>query len=376
MLEAALKILIDDGARMYRQTGYGALSRSIFRSLASIDEHQIFRLNHHASYDKDIAYQDKLDDIPIAKVSEVDAVLRIASPGKIPIYDKPTIIYTQHALSSLPPQFVHNLKKCDAVIVPGEFDRQVFSKDLSKVYVCPQHVDEKIFRPITKWRSEGSTEFTFLFVGSYSYRKGIDHMWNVFRTAFSNESKLINLRVHCFNGLTGENLSRFVNEIRSIPKNVKLTCTSGNLTAAWMNRLYNQVDCVFTFSRGEGWCMPLHEGLLCHKPIIAPNSTAMGEALPKNGVRLVKTVPTEIATLTEPFAISHKKAYGIRDAHHWDIDLDDAVAAVHEVHSNYEQFKQQAKIGAKVINREYSLQNMGKRLANIFSDFEANRTID
>ena len=285
-------------------------------------------------------------------------------------YPIPTIIYTQHALSSLPPQWVTNLEKTDAIIVPGEFDRIVFSKHFDDVHVCPQHVDERVFRPIERWRSEGVDAFTFAFVGSYGYRKGVNHIWEAFRRAFPEpDDSPVHLALHCFQGANGNNMSHLINGARSLPAHIGLTVTTGTLTTPWMNRYYNRVDAVFTFSRGEGWCMPLHEGLLCGKPVIAPDSTAMGEALPESGVRRVSVHETPIASTTNPFGASMRRAYGVDGAVQWDVDLDDAAQALRDVRDSAEAYREGAAKGAEFIRKTYSIDTLGARLDSILDTF-------
>ncbi|MGB3456454.1 MAG: glycosyltransferase [Litorimonas sp.] len=367
-----MKVVIDDGARIYMQTGYGALARAIMRSLNAHSSHDIFRIEQTAPFAPDIRDQEELLGIPVMKPNHGDMVLRIARPGAFK-YKKPAMIYTQHALSRLPPRWVENLQAAQGIIVPGRFDLRPFGEHFDRVYTCPQHVDPRVFKPIPRWREEGPEPFHFFFVGSYSYRKGLDILWEAFRQAFPDPAEgPVHLSLHCFDGLQGRNTSHLLEGARSLPSHIGLSCDTSTATAPWMNRFYNRADCVLTFSRGEGWCMPLHEALLTETPVIAPASTAMGEALPKHGVRRVKVRETLIDDPTDPFAASMQKRYGGNGAMMWEPDLGDAVKALREMRKRHAKYKKGAKKGGEFIRNAYSLDVMGRRLEEILNDFERN----
>ena len=67
-------------------------------------------------------------------------------------------------------------------------------------------------------------------------------------------------------------------------------------SAIWPNRLSQMPTLTaMSQSRGEGWCMPLSEALLCGLPVIAPASTAMAEYLDQSVAELIPVHATAAA---------------------------------------------------------------------------------
>ena len=306
---AAMNILFNEGNRHTQLSGYGNLSRSIMTALA---EHtDAILMTRFRDYEIPDWVRDKelLEQIPVAENNrDHDVVLRISQPPSKPIPEtKPMVFYTQNAIGDLIPDWVEFMKAADGFIVPSEFDAEVFRRYFNNVSVCHQHVDERMFTPRPVWRAEGTDEFSFLFVGSYGYRKGVDLLLDAFEKAFDAGQK-VNLTLHCFSGFEYGNFNDLLKWHRRVPDNISLTIFNGTVEPDWMCRHYNRHDCIVTFSRGEGWCMPLHEALLCGKPVICPASTAMGECLPDRGVIKVPVEEKLISEITDPWGLGFRSA--------------------------------------------------------------------
>ncbi|WOR15363.1 glycosyltransferase [Hyphomonas sp. FCG-A18] len=364
-------VVIDDGDRRITETGYGALTREIILSLWQYSPFDIYFTPQetYETYPDDLRNIDILKTIPEMEAEEADLVFRVGVPGSPFKYTKPCLFYTQNALGDIPEKWRRFMRRAGGIIVPGEFDKVVFDRYFPLVYTCPQGVDIDAFKPKNEWRSEGSEDFSFLFVGSYSYRKGADLLPKVFKRAFSDGAP-VHLHLQCFSGLEKTRITDFFNSFRYLPNNIGVSGFSGHRSIQWMNRIYNQHDAILTFSRGEGWCMPLHEALLCEKPVIAPNSTAMGEYLPNSGVEKIAVHEKRIEDITGEFASSVTNTYSTPDNILWEIDIDDAVRKVRRVYDHQEEYKSAAKKGAKFIRETYNRKNMAKRLTEIIHDFE------
>jgi glycosyltransferase involved in cell wall biosynthesis len=363
------KIVIDDGNRRVQETGYGALVRELALSLKDHSPFEIYFRPTEETYPETIKWAEELQAIPFLKPHEADLVFRVSSPITPFKYAKPCLFYTQNALGDIPEAWKESLSGVSGLIVPGKFDQKVFSKYFETVYTCPQLVDNTAFAPRERWRSEGAKPFSFLFVGSYSYRKGVDLLPKVFKKAFSDGAR-VHLHMHCFSGMEGTNITHFFSEFRQLPDNVTVSFYFGHRPIPWMNRYYNRNDAVLTFSRGEGWCMPLHEGLLAGKPVIAPNSTAMGEYLPDAGVEKIKVHEKKIKKIKDSFATPVVTRYSTPNNVLWEIDIDDAARKVRRVYDNHRKYKSAAKEGARFIRETYNRDNTGKRLTEIIRDFE------
>ncbi len=298
------------------------------------------------------------DDIPIKKC---DVALCIRTPHKFRHLGIPTAIYTQNALGKLPNDWIDNLQQADAIFVPGQFDKNIFDNHFDNVHICPQHVDPRVFKHRPRYRPEGGEEFTFLFVGAWGYRKGCDLIVPAITKAFSGDLDT-RIHLHCFAGFEKQMASNLIEGLSKAKRGPIVSTYFGNLNPNWMNRVYNRADAVFTLSRGEGWCMPLYEALLCHKPVIAPASTAMEEWLPKNGVRLIKTSKKKVCDIDSEFGTGFKKGYNVPENYFWEPDFKDTVAAFKDIKKNYEKYSSQAVDAKKEITKNFSLKVLANKI--------------
>lgn len=358
------KILIFDGNRHMRASGYGQLARSIILSLKRHTNHDLVVQVRGNSWD-DVPHKEELLTIPEAKSKNYDLVLKIGPPQDLKSIDSPTIVYTQNALGDLRTEWVEWLKPARAIIVPGEFDSEVFKKYFNNVFICHQYVDETIFKPNKKYRSEGANNLSFLFVGSFGHRKGVDLIFKNFSKAFSHINDPISLTLHCFSGLEKLGVNQLLQYSKLLPSNISLKVYNGSLSPSWMNRIYNQHDVIFTFSRGEGWCMPLHEALLCEKVVIAPNSTAMGECLPNFGVRKIQVNNFQVDDISDSFGKSMINHYGGQGIFFYEPDEVDSINAIRDVHHNFAQFNSSSKLARKFILDNYSLIGMAEKINSV-----------
>ena len=360
------RICINDGSRHIHHTGYGNLARAIITALDARPNIEVGLRYRDAEVPDTVSDKEILDRIPIwdrYAYEEFDCVLQVTHPQKIR-EGRPALFYTQNALSKLIPEWVTELEDADGLIVPSEFDARVFREHFDNVHVCHQFTDDRLFRNRGRYRDEGPDRFSFLFVGAYGYRKGVDLLLDAFPKAFDSGQE-VNLTLHCFVGLEREAINDLIQFSRELPDNITFSVYSGSVPPKWMARIYEQHDCVVSFSRGEGWCMPLHEALLTEKPIIAPNSTAMGECLPDEGCIKVETRPRLISDITDPFGASMKSRYGIPGNEMYEVDPDAAIQALREMYDNYDTYAAAAKAGRMFVATTYSKKSLGIKLVDI-----------
>jgi glycosyltransferase involved in cell wall biosynthesis len=367
-----MKIFFDDGARIYRNSGYGNLARSLAQSLARIKGVHLY-IHKPISADPGIDLTNLLayDNVRIFNEQPIDFIFRVATPSLSNRKGEKVILYTQNALGGLREDWKEVIKQVDGVIVPGEFDRKVFQAVNPLAYTCPQTIDNASFIHQPSFRSEGHNDFSFLFVGSFSYRKGVDLLLKGLSAVFSNTQKKACLHMICPTGLgqSEYNLSYLIEMCRQAPDNLTITCDSRLLTTAWMRRNYNRVDAIITMSRGEGWCMPLYEALLCEKPVIAPNSTAMKEFLPSTGVIKLPVTTKLVSAVEDDFGTSFKLAYGDGDITYdepSETSLSDAVTDIMSAHRHY---CQGAKVARQKILNVYNIENNSQRLEKILQSW-------
>jgi glycosyltransferase involved in cell wall biosynthesis len=351
-----LRIFFADGLRHRQLTGYGALARNLALGLAARG-HDV----HLRASDRpwDAIEQDaraRLEALPQddGQGRELaDLVLQVRSPPNCGRYAKPTLIYTQNALGGLPPEWITALSAADAIVVPSEFDRAVFARYFPRVYVAGQSADATIFRPRAEERARAPETFGFLYVGSYSFRKGVDLLLRAFLEEFSAEEP-VELRLQCPGAGRGEEFNHCLRTIQRLNPQGRVRLSAGERSPEWMNRLYNQSDCVVTCSRGEGWCLPLTEALLCEVPVIAPRSTGMAEYLDDSIAELVSTSELPAARAATPFAATFATVYNHPDISYYEPSVTETRTAMRRVYEAHPAAREKARAGRRRILNDFS----------------------
>lgn len=356
------KILVSDGNRHMLATGYGQLCRSIILSLKRHSRYSVVVQKRTSEWD-DVPHKEELLSIS-DDVNDYDLNLIVGAPSHF-TKKRLTFCYTQNALSDLRSEWIDWLKEADGIIVPGKFDEDVFKKYFTNVHICHQYVDSTIFKSISRYRSEGPLTPSFLFVGSFGYRKGVDLLFDFFSKAFVGDRK-VSLSIHSFTGLENQGINYLLKYSALLNKNVNLNVFNGALSPAWMNRIYNRHDVIVSLSRGEGWCMPLHEALMCGKPVIASKSTAMDEFLPSFGVRRVDVKEKLVDDILDPFGLGMKKHYGNQGIGFWEPLEEDAIRAFCELRDDLSSYTEDAKKAREFLIGKYSLESMAEQLSRAF----------
>lgn len=347
-------ISVQDGLSHRAQSGYGALARHLILGLADRGHEVVVQSGSKAWMEVEPGAREKLEDLRAeASVPPVaDVVLQTAIPPNCRRFAAPSVFYTQNALGGLRRDWLEPLGRADHLVVPGEFDRRVFARHFSSVSVSPQGSNPHVFKPVPRWRMEGSHRFTFLYVGSYSFRKGVDVLLASFLDEF-DEREAVELWLHCVGMGTGDNINHLLRTIQSRRPLANVRVSAGSRAPAWMCRHYNQADCVITASRGEGWCMPLTEGLLCGKPVIAPNSTAPGEYLGGDAAYLVPVVERQAAAISDSFGGAFRERCGEDNITYYEPDSAALRAAMRAVFADPDEAARRASAGGAIIRDQY-----------------------
>lgn len=179
---------------------------------------------------------------------------------------------------------------CEELIVCTQWARGVINEHFPNMFcrVVPLGVDQSIFSPSEPTNEFQGREkpFTFFYPGKFEYRKGFDRVTDLFDKAFPSE----NVEVHFLpqnlfiqdnddwaRSLMSSNLGR--------KGRVKI---HGRLeTPQQVADLVRHADAVVSFSRAEGWNLPLLEALSCARTVVATNYSGHTEFLtPQNSVLL------------------------------------------------------------------------------------------
>lgn len=173
-----------------------------------------------------------------------------------------------------PDDFFKQLLEYDHLWVPSKWQRdcsilQGYPPD--RVFVVPEGIDLEKFKPVREKTSK-STQFQFIVIGKWEYRKStteiIQAFLNVFRDYSSEQVKLV---------LLADN-SWPVDEFHSTEERIegyglssdKIEIIHYASDAKYLELLQNS-DCFLSCSRSEGWNIPLMEAIACGIPTIATN---------------------------------------------------------------------------------------------------------
>jgi len=289
--EKKTRFFYKDGVRYLYLTGYGSLSRHYLYGLLTHKDLDIFIQG------SGIQFED-IEDYLVLSMARVprhinqkewDLTFHVMPPGDLTPLPGINFCYTQNALSKLKPDWLTVLKKMDLVIVPSNYDREVFMREgLENIEIVPQASDSGFYAPV---ETPPMNPFIFLNVGTFNFRKGQDILMKAFKLAFGDDpavrlyfktgrgefSKYFRKMI-IENGLNGNNI--ILDE--------KLTGPTG------MRELYHKAHCLVTPSRGEGWALPNTEAMCCGLPVVSTKATAMLDYMTEENSFPLEAVPVKI----------------------------------------------------------------------------------
>lgn len=190
---------------------------------------------------------------------------------------------------------VHVLKHAKRIWAMSRHgERQLKAAGFDNVDYVPHGVDTEVFKPLdrdearARFGKQLGIDLTGKFVIAYNAankgspsRKGWYECFAAFK-AFSDKHDHAVLYLHTDrDGRGGVDLLRVAEMVELDPSKViyapQYHYLSGMLPATFLNDMYNTADVYFHPSHGEGFGIPLLEAQAAGCPVIAPNSTSMGE---------------------------------------------------------------------------------------------------
>lgn len=158
-------------------------------------------------------------------------------------------------------------KLADIISVPSTFVFNSFLKmgiKKKKIFLNPFGVDLKKFKPENN-RHYNSKNFTILFVGSVSIRKGILYLLKAFQKLNVKNKKLIII------GSIQNNIKNIINDYL---KDDKITYIK-NVKNSKLKKFYSKADVLVQPSLEEGLSYVILEALACGCPVIATKNTGI-----------------------------------------------------------------------------------------------------
>jgi len=182
------------------------------------------------------------------------------------------IAFTVFEASTLPKRWIEKLNKCDAVIVPSLFNKEVFSCLDIPVYYVPHCLNFSDYHPNIKPRIDYGNKFVFLFCGTWKKRKGwmsLVQVWfdefakeeNILLAIKTHDSKLASSEIRKTLGCVPPNIM-FVNEI---------------LRDEELPSFFKSFDCLVLPTKGEGFGLPGLQALSVGVPTIITNYSGVQE---------------------------------------------------------------------------------------------------
>ncbi len=288
----------------YVHSSLARINREIAAALAAANELEVSFEPHGFGevQGASVAHFDAVSKGFKQRVQRLDLTIRQHWP---PDFQPPAsgklVVLLPWEYGSIPMRWADQIRKCvDELWVPSEFCREVFVRGgvpANKIQVIPYGVDAGIFRPDEPaWRPAGCRSFVFLFVGGAIARKGIDVLWNAYCRAFTSDDDVTLVIKDIgsstfYKGMTLlEQLSRASQDIRS-PQLVVLTEQFDDSKLASLYRGSNTVVLPY---RGEGFGMPLAEGLACGRPVITTGLGPAREFCPPVGSYFVSATESQM----------------------------------------------------------------------------------
>ena len=235
------------------------------------------------------------------------------APWRAAESDKKLIGVTVWETDVLPQNIVAQLSCLDAVIVPCQWNREVFHRSGVS---CPIHVAPHVHirqRPVGALEIPGlqSNDFVFYTIGEWTDRKGMHLTVESFCRAFTGHDAValvvktgsINQRRRAAGRwwwhvgrrieTSRRDIARILGRHRNPPRVIALT---KELPSAGMQALHTRGDCYASLTRAEGWGLGAFEAAFAGKPVIMTAHGGQLDFLPERLSYQVRYTLVEVQT--------------------------------------------------------------------------------
>jgi glycosyltransferase involved in cell wall biosynthesis len=216
--------------------------------------------------------------------------LRRATGGRL------LVAFTTWETDRLPPDRVEILNHYDRVIVPSQFNAEIFeASGVTKPIRVVPHIARDPRRPDARQRTNGGSTFVFYMIASWTTRKAILDAVEAFVSAFSDEDD-VKLFIHTtatdliaaandertdvsaqYRDASWHTLARALAGRAKLPEIVLSTRT---LSDPEIEAVHRAGDCFFSLTRGEGWGLGAFDACAFANPVVITGWSATNEFLP------------------------------------------------------------------------------------------------
>jgi autotransporter strand-loop-strand O-heptosyltransferase len=247
-------------------------------------------------------------------------------------------------------QFFDQLLTLDELWVPTEWQKEISIKQgypKDKIFVIPEGVDGKIFKPNPKLKKQD--KFQFIIVGRWDYRKGIKESIEGFLKAFPDNQD-VELLLNVENPYPTDGMNSTEERLKHYNLEDSRIKILKFLNRKQYTKLLQNANVLISCAKAEGWNLPLIESLACGTPSIYTKCSGQLEFTKSKGLGV------EI--------LGEEKAGENIPGNFYTPDLNDLVKKIKDSYNNYNVWKKWHLDRSKEIREEYSWKNQAKKAYN------------
>ena len=226
--------------------------------------------------------------------------LNLVPPPALAFWGKYTILYTTLESRSVHPGFLRRCQQYDEIWVPCLSNYQsmrVAGIEKIRLKYCPEGVNLTYFNSdIPKDDTYKSDKFTFLFNGDWSFRKGIDILFEAYFKEFSSNEKVRLLMFSRYQGSDDEKAIKTLlgefNDFKEKFYKSDMPFVEFIYFSVPDNRVPSIYACADAFvlpTRGEAWGLPITQAMSSGIPPIVPDWGGQMDYCTNENAYLIKT---------------------------------------------------------------------------------------
>ena len=247
-------------------------------------------------------------------------------------------------------QFFNQLLNLDELWVPTEWQKEISIKQgypEKKIFVIPEGVDGKIFKPNPKLKP--LEKFQFIIVGRWDYRKGIKESIEGFLKAFPDNQD-VELLLNVENPYPTDGMNSTEERLKHYNLEDNRIKILKFLNRKQYIKLLQNTNVLISCAKAEGWNLPLIESLACGTPSIYTKCSGQLEFTKSKGLGVE--------------VLGEEKAGENIPGNFYTPDLNDLVEKIKDSYNNYNIWKEWHLNRSKEIREEYSWKNQAKKAYN------------